>query len=403
MLRKYRNNSTRGFTVPEVLVTLIILTAILVMAAQLVFQTREGAERQRAQVEARQTARTAAEYLHYMLRGTTDMNGQLQDRPSPMALLTYARFGNSSTDTQVSYDNLTAAQAAAGFGDEGTDIIVFARAEESRLAPIIQWVGQTNAANAYFQFKDLCPDSAANFARFKQLTGAHLNAQNKEVSEPFVVFDSNGQMRFYQITDYQDNQNADCCSQGKGGVPPPVIWVVANPGLSDAVNPPGGQAPNLDCSAASATCWGALGVRFYTLRVRNGWLEQRQGVFDPANPNQGFVPVIPNVEDFQVAYFFRNGQVRNASPADPPGWVPPMIPAPWDAGFDINSLHAANVVALRLTVTARSNAQLPQMQEAAARFFRPAAENRPAASARDRFYHFQISVMTLLRARAPQS
>lgn len=403
MWRKFPKSEDRGFTIPEVLVTLIILTAILVMAAQLIFQTREAAERQRAQTEARQSARTAAEYLHYMLRGATDMNGQLPSAPSPMAILTYARFGNNASDTQVSYDNLTAAQAAAGFGDEGTDIIVFARAEDSRLAPIIRWVGRTDAANAYFQFRDLCPDSAANFARFKQLTGAHLNDRNKEVSEPFVVYDSDGKMRFYQITDYQDSQNADCCSTGKGGVPAPVIWVIANPGLSDSVNPPGGQAPNLNCSGSSTTCWGALGVRFYTLRVWRGWLEQKRGVFDPSNPGQGFVPIVPNVEDFQVAYFFRNGQVRNASLADPPGWVPPASPMPWEGSFDPNVLHAANVVALRLTVTARSSFELPVTQEATARFFRPAAENRAAASGRDRFYHFQVGVMTLLRARTPRA
>jgi Tfp pilus assembly protein PilV len=402
-------NKQKGFTLPEVLVTFIITVAILLVAATLLFDTQRASDRQRAQVEARQAARAAAEYLHYMLRGATDMNGQIRQAPSPMALLTYARFGSggNAQDIQVSYDNLTAAQAAAGYGDEGTDILTFARAEDSRMAPIIQWVGQTNAANAYFRFNELCPNSAANFARFKQLTGAHMEG-TKEVSEPFTVFDADGQMRFYQITDYKDAQNANNCTDSQGGVPAPVIWVVANPGLSDFVNPPGGLAPNLNCSGTSVTCWGALGVRFYTLRVRNGWLQQKAGVFDPNNPNRGFVDVLPNVEDFQVAYFFRNGTWRNGWTDTTTGWVPPMpgmggTPAPWAPNYDPLAVNATNALALRLTVTTRSNTPLPPTQQTAGpQFRRPQAENRPAATARDRFYHYQVSVTALLRSRAPE-
>lgn len=402
MWRKLPSNAQAGFTIPEVLVTLIIVVAILAMTAVLLFDTKKAADRQKAQVEARQGARAAAEYVHFMLRGATDMNGQITNAPSPMALLTYARFGNSNTDTQVSYDNLTPAQAGAGFGDEGTDILTFARAEDSRLAPILRWVGQTNAANAYFRFNELCPDSAANFARFKQVTGAHMEG-TKEVSEPFVVFDSTGQMRFYQITDYKDSVNSSNCTSGQGGIPAPVIWVVANPGLSDFVNPPGGLAPNLACSASATTCWGALGVRFYSLRVKNGWLEQKAGVFDPSNPNQGFVPILPNVEDFQVAYLFRNGNIRNNTPGTE-GWVPPMdtSPAPWDASFNPLGVTATNVLALRLTLTTRSATPLPPREQGAGfQFFRPSAENRPGANTRDQFYHYQVSVMTLIRSRAP--
>ncbi|MGQ9752013.1 MAG: type IV pilus modification PilV family protein [Thermoanaerobaculaceae bacterium] len=406
MGRKLVNKREAGFTIPEVLVTLIIAVAILAMTATLLFDTQKAADRQRAQVEARQAARAAAEYVHYMLRGATDMNGQIANAPSPMALLTYARFGNNNADSQVSYDNLTAAQAAAGFGDEGTDILTFARAEDSRMAPILRWVGQTNAANAYFRFNELCPNSAANFARFKQVTGAHMEGTH-EVSEPFVVFDSGGQMRFYQITDYKDSTNSNNCSSGQGGVPAPVIWVVANPGISDFVNPPGGLAPNLDCSQAATTCWGALGVRFFTLRVRNGWLEQKAGVFDPANPGKGFVPILPNVEDLQVSYFFRSGAVRNNDLAGgTPGWVPPMStnPAPWDSSFNPLDLAATNVLALRLTLTTRSATPLPPREQGAGtQFFRPPAENHLGSTTRDNFYHYQVSVMTLIRSRTPQA
>lgn len=396
MWRKLPNERQAGFTVPEVLVTLIILVAILVVAAQVLFQTRAASERQRAQVEARQAARTAVEYVHFMLRGATDMNGQIENAPSPMALLTYARFGNNNTDTQVSYDNLTAAQAAAGFGDEGTDIISFARAEDSRLVRIADWNGSdSQSATLAFAFTDKCPDSAANLEAFQRMTGAHpVPPSGRLQSEPFVVFDPDGNMRFLEITNYKEGANSNNCTAG-------FINVIANPGLS-SVNPPGGHNP-LSCSDESRPCYGALGVRLFSLRVRNGWLEQKRGVFDPANPNDGFVPVVPNIEDFQVVYFLRNGRMRNgAGDPNPPGWVPPATPQAWESGFDPNADHVTNVIALRITITARSTSELPRVQEATARFLRPAAENHQEAAVRDRFYRFQASAMTLLRARTPR-
>lgn len=397
MWRKFLNNS-RGFTLPEVLVTLVVLVVVLVIGAQLLFSARAAAERQRYQVDARQRAREAVEYIHFMLRGATDMNGQISNAPSPLAILTYARYGNSG-DVQVSYDNLTAAQAAAGFGDEGTDIITFARAEDARFVPISCWLGQSaSSATLYFQFGDRCPDSAANLQAFKDLTGAHP-VGSLEMSEPFIVYDESGLATFVQITNYKEGANANNCSNpppsgGCGGGSPPSIEVIANHGLAQFVNPPGGFRD------VSLPAWGALGVRFYSLRVWQGWLQQKRGVFNPSNPHEGFVNIVPNIEDVQIAYFFRNGQLWNNVVGS--SAIPPATPLPWDAGFDPLAATAPNVWALRVTVTGRSSEEMPRVQENVARFFRPAAENRPAATNRDRFYHFQTSAMVLLRAKEPQ-
>ncbi len=397
MWRKFLSEQ-RGFTLPEALVTLIIVVIVLVIGAQLLFSARAAAERQRYQVEARQRAREAVEYVHFMLRGATDMNGQNPNAPSPFALLTYARFGHAG-NVQVSYDNLTAAQAAAGFGDEGTDIITFARAEDARFVPVSCWVGAGNSATLYFRFGDGCPNSNQNLTLFKNLTGAHPEGP-LEMSEPFMVFDESGKATFVQITNYLDGPNSNNCTNPPppgtcGGATPPAIQVIANHGLSQVVNPPGGFRD------VNLPAWGALGVRFYSLRVWQGWLQQKRGVFNPARPHEGFVNIFPDVEDFQVAYFFRNGQVFNHQIGT--SLIPAPGPLPWEAGFDPLAPTAPNVVAVRVTVTARSAQALPPTQEPAARFFRPAAENRPAAVARDRFYHFQAASMVLLRSRAPQA
>lgn len=403
MWSTYRNKVERGFTLPEALIALIVAVMVLIVGAQLLFGARRAAERQRRQVEARQGARAAVEYVHFLLRGATDMNGGNRQAPSPFALLTFARFGNNPP-VQVSYDNLTQAQAAAHFGDVGTDIITFARAEDARMTPIACWAGGAsgNAANLYFAFSEGCPNSADNLQRFKTLTGAHQEGP-QERSEVFLVYDETGQATLMKITNYNDGANGNNCTQapavGGCSLTPPTIHVIANPGQSDFVNPPGGFH-TLNCGGANR-CWGALGVRFYSLRVRAGRLQQKTGVFDPNNPDQGFVDVLPNVEDLQVAYFFRNGAVWNNVPGS--SQVPPMGPNPWEPGFDPLAEVAQNVVGIRVTITGRSTDPMPAVEEPAARFVRPAAENRPAATASDRFYRYQASAFVLIRSRTPQA
>ncbi len=406
MWRKSLSKPQAGFTIPEVLVTLIILVAILVVAAQVLFETRNAAERQRAHVEARQYARSAAEYVHYMLRGSTDLNTKLQNVPNPLLLLIYAQKGNNPP-YQTTYDNLTAAQAAAGLGDEGTDIITFARADNIFFAPVVDWPGWQHAATLCFEFTIGCPDSLANLQLFKEVTGAHLDEQGKLVSEPFLIVGANGEAGFIQITDYAEGPNADNCvpKPGRctdaGGNPKAGLQVNANPGLSDQLNPPGGQ-PGLTQPVVAE-----LGVRYVTLRVRNGWLEQKNGPFDPAtdNPGNAFFQVLPNVEDFQVVYFFRDGTVRNNLLPRDCSWAANCVPVQDSilAGGNPTPPHAATVQALRITVTTRSTSELPVPQEPTARFFRPAAENHDASPVRDRFYRYQTSTMILLRNRSPQA
>ena len=67
-------NTGRGFTLIEVLVVIAALAMILLMVGQLLFPMRRATDRQRFQVEARQTARAAADYIAFMVRGSSDLN-----------------------------------------------------------------------------------------------------------------------------------------------------------------------------------------------------------------------------------------------------------------------------------------------------------------------------------------
>jgi type II secretory pathway pseudopilin PulG len=125
----------------EVLVVLACLGMILWMAGQLLFPMRQAAERQRLQVEARQTARSAADFIAYSLRNATDMNTTVQPL-DPAAILTYLWRGpNPGTGNsfpacpgdagcvQLSYNNVD--QGATSFASDGTDIISLTASEVS--------------------------------------------------------------------------------------------------------------------------------------------------------------------------------------------------------------------------------------------------------------------------------
>src|SRR5512136_2744177 len=142
MWHSFRRPAASGFTLMEVLVVLATLGMIVWMAGQLLFPMRAAAERQRLQVEARQTARSVADYVAYTIRGATDLNEVAQPR-NPAALLPYlwkglndgdvnpgTRFpacptGDPANCVQLSFNNVTDATLAA----PGTDIISLSAAQ----------------------------------------------------------------------------------------------------------------------------------------------------------------------------------------------------------------------------------------------------------------------------------
>jgi len=370
-----------GFGLVEMLVVVVTLTIILVLTGQLVFAMRRSALQQQYAVDARQTARGAADYVTFMLRGAMDPPFE---NAGSVALLVNASWGG--TNTQLTYDNVTDANLA----DVGTDIITFARFHEGTTVTPVRVQGGEDAGGVWWwAFDGGCrlpgteaEKEAASMALFKQLTGF---TSDTSPSELLLVLDDAGQAAVYQICSYT---SAHCsmtlpCDQA-------CVVVQADSNCTGGIIPVGGYAgmtnPRL-----------IIGLRYATLRVKGGWLQQKDGLLDPANPDDGFVPILPNVEDLQFAYIF-NQEVGGGGMGDV---IWNNDPTHTLSGGVPTAAQARNVIGVRVTVTGRAGQE--QRGAGQDRFYRPRAENRPGAEAlgeaADGFARFTVSSTALLRNR----
>ncbi len=373
----------RGFTLLEALISTVILVVVMVLSMGLLFSMRSFAERQQLVAEPRQSARRALEYLSYHVRGAADLNSEAGN---PNAIVTwYQRNGvpvqstYNSLDGSEQYNSSIDAETTA-FGDVGTDIITVAVPPTTPLIPVDSWPGWQHAANLDFQYADGCPDSALNLQMFKLTTGFDPATG---MSGPMVLVGSDGTWAYYQITDYQDGPNANCCT----GIPP-TIKVINNPGQSWDINPPGGR-PNLRDPALSA-------VQFITFRVKNRALQQLLWVFDPtaADPDAGWVTLLENVEDLQIAYVYNDGTTWNSASQIlfTPGQVPPQVgPVGMPQARDVT-----NLVGLRVTIVTRAPREVPN--QVYSRYRRPAVEDRSEGSL-DKLYHYRLTAVLMVRNR----
>ncbi len=361
----------RGVSLVEFLIYLLLVVVILVGSAQLLFTMRQSATRMELEADARQTARQADDYLARYVRGATDMN---RKGGNPFAIVVWYKKG--STLQQGSYNNVTDPTLA----DLGTDIITLAYPTSNSMIPCDKWPGYFHGANAWWLFNEGCPSDSLNMQLFKEMTGAHQTG-NGEMSDPLIVTDASGQEVWYQITKYLQSD----CSTGK-------IHVTANSGLSNQLNPPAGQ-PNLTDPVTMMP-----GPRFVSFRVYNGWLQQKQGIFDATTDNDPttttFQNVLPDVEDLQIAWIFADGTIWDNDPAHR---LTSTGAVPTQSGAGGGAYDASNVVGLRVTVTARSNGTL--YWEHQARFFRPAAEDHAASTVKDKRYHRRMTEAVMIRNR----
>jgi type II secretory pathway pseudopilin PulG len=367
-----KTRPSRGFTLVEALVSVLILTVVMIVALTLLVSMRSFASKQQAFTAPRQSARSAIDYLSFFLAGATDLN---VEAGNPNALVMSTTYGVAATPRQASYNNLTAAEAGAGYGDEGTDIISLAIATNPTRIPIVvpppgPWTGNTASGNtAILNFSAGCGPAVnkddVNLKLFKQVTGA-TTVGVTDVSGLLTVQDGVGRWRYLRITQYV---SSDCVEMTGTDPSREVITVRFIPGDADQINPPGGWRNDLvEPLTLNA------GIEYTSFRVRNGALEQKTtgfdgsgvyspGIFNPACdgttvgagcPAIGFTPVVENVEDLQVAYVFRDGTIWNSlgNPVAKPGAIPGQIAT----GSGVApATDISNVVALRVSVIARSN------------------------------------------------
>jgi prepilin-type N-terminal cleavage/methylation domain-containing protein len=371
-----KTRRSRGFTLIEALVSILILSVVMIVALTLLVSMRSFAAKQQAFTAPRQSARSAIDYLGFFLAGATDLN---VEAGNPNALVMLTTFGvGAGTPRQASYNNLTAAEATAGYGDEGTDIISLAIATNPTRIPIVvpppgPWTGNTaSVGTAILNFSAGCgpavDNDVVNMNLFKQVTGATA-VGGTDVSGLLTVSDRLGRWRYLRITQYVSS----ACVQMTGTDPTrEVITINFIPGDADQINPPGGWRNDLIDEPLTLNA----GIEYTSFRVRNGALEQKTtgfdgstpriyspGIFNPdcdgstvgaGCPTIGFTPVVENVEDLQIAYVLRDGTIWNSlgTPVVKPGAIPGQIAT----GTAVpGATDISNVRALRVSVIARSN------------------------------------------------
>jgi hypothetical protein len=431
----WRSRGSRGalgFSLAEAMVSLALLVVVMVVSLTLLFTMRSFAERVQIVVEPRQTARRAVDYLSHFLQGATDVGFGAQN-----AIVTYynsdARIANGATArVQASYDNLDATQAGNGLGDQGTDVIslVLPTGAPAKYPIYPNWQGYGPGLDYYVGYRGGCGagnDDNLNMIAFKTLTGENGTGHSNAM---LLLQDNQGLWQYFRITSYIVPVGAEGCLATDGhnihiqtspGTAPPSL------GGDGPLGPPGGPPPTMNDPFFLIT--GLEGVSF-RVRTVNGipTLQQKSGLFDPAtdNPGNAFVPIIENIEDLQIAYFFGDGtfwQTANAAydlktyaaaaTPTPGGPAATPIPAdcnsecvdnvPWQAGPTgvPPARDITQVIGLRFTVVARSRPitfGAGQMAKASLRF-RPAVENRTTPGAPDNFEHYRATVTVMLKNR----
>jgi type II secretory pathway pseudopilin PulG len=442
-LRGPARDVTRGFTLLEAMVSLLLLVIVLIVAMTMLFQMRAFAERQQSFMLPRQTARRAAEYLSYYFAGASDLNF-ITSPPNPNALIMY--YNLNGVPTRASYNNLTgiaadepgnAVLAASGlrpantstrFGDIGTDIITMVTPfDPSRYQIFAPFPSGNAAADVWVNFRVGCATSdAVNQTKFQEATGfdgtqsALLMLVDKRGSWTYVRIPSAGYKTDALCSDVTSYKN---------------IHIQVDT-TSAALAPPNGPPVLLD------PVYLITGLQVISFRVLTDdvdglpKLQQKLGLFDPTadNPGTSFTNVMENVEDLQVAYMYSQeaakgatgnlvwntaSQTINSTAAGCGGLPAPGCDThvPFQAGPNFGALPPAldisNVIGVRFSITARSpllSLAVRQMTTTANQHFRPASEDHavtmdtanPTSPLYDQFDHYRATATLILRNRIPR-
>jgi len=403
----------------EAMVSLTILVIVMVVMLTLLFSMRSFAERLQTRLIPRQTSRQSINYLGFYVEGAADLN-PLGNNPNALVMWQVGATDNSLL-IQVTYNNLTGteqgnavlpatglmpANTSTTFGDIGTDLITLAVPTDPTSVPVAIWPGNQHAGTLDFNYSAGCPDDTRNLQMFQEATG-FLGTGNQTYSPILTLVDSMGNWVYYQITGYQGSTCSNLGGTNK------IVHAVMTPGQS-AVNIPSGH-PDLVSPVSLMT-----GVRYVSFRVKGGNLQQKQGFFDPANPDAGFSSIVEDVEDLQIAYIYRKAPdpakldvytyntLTDAIPDPIPGTAPPSNGVPPQAGLNgvepITDWDITNVQGLRISISSRSKAlrltslRLSQRVAETINNFRPAVEDR-AKGPVDGFDHYRVTTTLMIRNR----
>jgi hypothetical protein len=417
------SDGVRGFSLAEAMVSLTLLVLVMVVALTLLFTMRSFAERVQWVIEPRQTARRAVDYLAHFLQGATDVTVG-----APDAIVTYYNTDgtNPASRVQATYDNLTGAETGnsilgpgrTAFGDVGTDVIslILPTGAPAKFAVANLWPGYSPPTrDFYIAFREGCGagnDDAANMDAFKALTRENGTGHSNAL---LLLQDNNLSWQYFQINAYVAADATCNCTMANGQ----NIHIQADPGDAPpkgTIDPPGGHTGAFADPVALVT-----GLDAFSFRVRTGAngvpsLEQKNGFFDPNtdNPGTAFVPIIENVEDFQIAYLYPDGTFWQTATADlkTGGCAECVDDVPWQAGPSsaAPARDITQVMGLRFSIVARSRPitfGIRQMSGAKTgtavgfidRRFRPAVENRAGATTYDNFEHYRATVTVTLKNR----
>jgi type II secretory pathway pseudopilin PulG len=439
-LRGPARDVTRGFTLLEAMVSLLLLVIVLIVAMTMLFQMRAFAERQQSFMLPRQTARRAAEYLSYYFAGASDLNF-ITSPPNPNALIMYYNLNGVPTrayltgiaadepgNAVLAASGLRPANTSTRFGDIGTDIITMVTPfDPSRYQIFAPFPSGNAAADVWVNFRVGCATSdAVNQTKFQEATGfdgtqsALLMLVDKRGSWTYVRIPSAGYKTDALCTDVTSYKN---------------IHVQVDT-TSATLAPPNGVPVLLD------PVYLVTGLQVISFRVLTDdvdglpKLQQKLGLFDPTadNPGTSFTNVMENVEDLQVAYMYSQeaakgatgnlvwntaSQTINSTAAGCGGLPAPGCDThvPFQAGPNFGALPPAldisNVIGVRFSITARSpllSLAVRQMTTTANQHFRPASEDHavtmdtanPTSPLYDQFDHYRATATLMLRNRIPR-
>jgi hypothetical protein len=358
----WRPSRNLGFTLTEVMISLLVLIIIMVLSMSLLFSLRGFGLRQRLFAEPRQSGRQGVEYIAENIR-----QAAIISRSIPGGQGVIVPYVNG---VQASWNNC----ATPAIADRNTDVICVNRPQGSSTYQVVAWPGSIGNQTIQISYTKGCPDNASNRSKFldevQATTGKHT----------VMLVDQSGSVLLDDINWNGSNPTSVCAG--------------SSPNYTGSLLTIPGNIYKL--YAAAPTMVEPVYVTpspFVTLRVKNGQLQQKFGCMDAANPDVGFTPLMENVVDLQFTYYMQSGAIFNNTAAN-------RFTGANQIPNDVNladALSCSNVLGVGIYLVTRS-AQMAPLTMARPHPF-PLSADRTAAPTVDAGGYFNDPAMNLRRDR----